>query len=108
MKEWAIKNAVPIAGVVLVLLGVYLAVGKIDSLIATRNSELRGQIKADIADAQTAIKQAVSDAEQHIKEAKEAESNANTNASNGKSKTDAAAKKKLADMVNEWNTGATP
>lgn len=108
MKEWAIKNAIPIAGVVLVLLGLYWAVGAIDSLLATRNSELRGQIKADIGEAQVAIKTAVEDAEKHLKEAKEAESNANTNAVNGKSKTDAAAKKKLADMVNEWNTGATP
>lgn len=107
MKEWAIKNAVPIAGVVLVLFGLYWAIGKVDSMLETRNSELRGHIKADIGEAQEAIKTAVSDAEKHIKEAKEAEGNANTNAANGKGKTDAAAKKKLSDMVNDWN-GVTP
>lgn len=107
MKEWALKNAVPIACVILALLGLYLAVGKIDSLLATRNSELRGQLQADIAEAQKDIKQAVSDAETHIKEAKKAEGTANDNAGKGKGKADAAAKKKLADMVNEWN-GATP
>lgn len=103
MKEWAIKNAVPIVCIVLALLGLYWAIGKVDSMLETRNSELRGQIKADIGEAQIAIKTAVEDAEKHLKEAKEAESNANTNASNGKGKADAAAKKKLADMVNEWN-----
>ena len=108
MKEWAIKNAVPIVCVVLALLGLYWAIGKVDSMLETRNSELRGQIKADIGEAQTAIKTAVADAEKHLKEAKEAEGTANTNAANGKGKADAAAKKKLADMVNDWNTGATP
>lgn len=103
LKEWALENAVPIAGVVLVLLGLYWAVGKIDEHIANRNAELRGQIKADIGEAQVAIKAAVADAEKHLKEAKAAENNANTNASKGKGKADASAKKKLADMVNDWN-----
>jgi len=108
MKEWAIKNAIPIACVLVLLLAGYWAIGKVDSMLETRNSELRGQLKADMGEAQEALKTAVADAEKHIKEAKAAENNANTNAANGKGKTDAAAKKKLADMVNEWNTGATP
>lgn len=103
MKEWAIKNAVPIACVILALLGLYFAVGKIDDVLATRNAELRGQVQQDIANAQKDIKQAVADAEQHIKDVKKAEGTAGTNASAGKGKADAAAKKNLTDMVNEWN-----
>ena len=102
-QEWAIKNAIPIAGVAAVLVGIYFAVGKIDSMIAERNAELRGQVKQDIADAQTAIKQAVSEAEKHIKEAKEAEGKAGDNAGKGKANADAAAKKKMTDMVSDWN-----
>lgn len=105
--QWALKNAVPIVATILVLLGIYWAVGKVDSILATRNSELQGQIKAEIATAQDNIKLAVSDAEKHIKEAKAAEGTASANAGKGKSATEAAAKKKLTDMVNDWN-GVTP
>ena len=103
VKDWLLNNSVPIIGAVVVLVGLYLAVGRVDSYLAERNAELRGQVQNDIATAQTEIKKAVSDAEKHIKEAQAAEGIAGTNASKGKANADAAAKKKMTDMVNDWN-----
>ena len=84
VKDWLLNNSVPIIGAVVVLVGLYLAVGRVDSYLASRNAELRGQLQQDIAKAQTDIKEAVSEAEKHIKEAKVAEGTTSTNAAAGK------------------------